>query len=400
MARSMLLHGNLPQFLWGEAISHAVLLMNILPSTTIGGDTPYRLWHQSHPDYARLRVFGCVAYAHVNIPMRVNKLSPRGMLCMYIGLPETSRGFKLLNIDTHYVLTSRDVTFVEHQFPLLKSVEDVKRLRSEHPQRNCFTVDQSSPPLQPSLPSPLGEAAPSTTPTPLPSFGEAFSWTTPLPSFGEAVPSTSPSLGEAGTSAPTLFGEADTASPLPTLGEALLRGSTGTVWQVPVVHDVPDITPPVCLGGILRHPSHQSSTTPTPKRRRTLTFNTTEEYFPVPCTSFHEKYRLPYSGICEYDIHLHSNVVTYDNPVARNSASASSSGDSTCRTHRRLPHWTRRTRPRDGQLSCLCRILRTPQVLNPSRRRNTFSSPSRTRLLQRSLDLQTGDEIASQSVVA
>ncbi|RLN93211.1 hypothetical protein DYB28_016173, partial [Aphanomyces astaci] len=64
MARSMLLHGNLPQFLWGEAISHAVLLMNILPSTTIGGDTPYRLWHQSHPDYARLRVFGCVAYAH------------------------------------------------------------------------------------------------------------------------------------------------------------------------------------------------------------------------------------------------------------------------------------------------------------------------------------------------
>ncbi|KAF0711079.1 hypothetical protein AaE_012274, partial [Aphanomyces astaci] len=255
-ARSMLLHGNLPQFLWGEAISHAVFLMNILPSTTISEDTPYRLWHQSHPDYARLRVFGCVAYAHVNIPMRVNKLSPRGMLCMYIGLPETSRGFKLLNLDTHYVLTSRDVTFVEHQFPLLKSVEDVKRLRS-------------------------------------------------------------------------------------------------TVWQVPVVHDVPDITPPARLGGILRHPSHQSSTTPTPKRRRTLTFNTTEEYFPVPCTSFHEKYRLPYSGMCEYDNHLHSNVVTYDNPVARNSASAltvSSSGDSTCRTspHRRLPHWTRRTRPRDG----------------------------------------------------
>ncbi|KAF0708078.1 hypothetical protein AaE_013360 [Aphanomyces astaci] len=61
MARSMLLHGNLPQFLWGEAISHAVFLVNIQPSTTISGDTPCRLWHQSHPDYARLRVFGSVA---------------------------------------------------------------------------------------------------------------------------------------------------------------------------------------------------------------------------------------------------------------------------------------------------------------------------------------------------
>ncbi|KAF0744197.1 hypothetical protein AaE_008497 [Aphanomyces astaci] len=121
IARSMLLRGNLSQFLWGEAVSHAVFVTNILPSTTISGDTPYLLWHQSHPDYDRLRVFGCVAYAHFNTPMRANKLSPRGMLCMYIGLTETSRGFKLLDIDTHYVLTSRDVTFFEHQFPLLKS---------------------------------------------------------------------------------------------------------------------------------------------------------------------------------------------------------------------------------------------------------------------------------------
>ncbi|KAF0708079.1 hypothetical protein AaE_013361 [Aphanomyces astaci] len=67
---------------------------------------------------------------------------------------------------------------------------------------------------------------------------------------------------------------------------------------------------------------------------------------------------MPYSGMCEYDIHLHSNVVTYENPVARNSASAltvSSSGNSTCRTssHRRLPQWTRRTRPRDGPAQLL-----------------------------------------------
>jgi hypothetical protein len=146
IARSMLIHGNLPQFLWGEAISHATFLMNILPSTTLSGDTPYRLWHQEHPDYARLRVFGCAAYAHVNIPLRHNKLSPRGMLCMYVGLPETSRGFKLLNIDTHFVLTSRDVTFVEHQFPLLKTVEDVKRLRTDNQYRNCYTVDDDVPP--------------------------------------------------------------------------------------------------------------------------------------------------------------------------------------------------------------------------------------------------------------
>ena len=172
--RSMLLHGNLPQFLWGEALKHATFLENITPSSTLEGDTPYRFWYQSHPDYGRLRVFGCVAYAHVNPPLRHNKLSQRGMLCMYLGVSDTCRGFRLMNVDTHCVFTSRDVTFVEHRFPTLKTVEEVARLKAVNPYRNCFTVDGVPPTQPPVSRDENGDFPPSYQfPAPRPSIGEA-----------------------------------------------------------------------------------------------------------------------------------------------------------------------------------------------------------------------------------
>ena len=88
----------------------------------------------------------------MNVPHRDNKLSARVMKCMYLGLPSESRGFRLLNVDTHCVLFSRDnVRFIEDAFPAIKSVVDVAQLRVADPKRNCFTVDPVSvshlPPL-------------------------------------------------------------------------------------------------------------------------------------------------------------------------------------------------------------------------------------------------------------
>ncbi|KAF0744196.1 hypothetical protein AaE_008496, partial [Aphanomyces astaci] len=92
------------------------------------------------------------------------------------------------------------------------------------------------------------------------------------------------------------------------------------------------------------------------------------EVFPAPCT-----YKLPYSGVCEYDIHLQANIVTYDNPVARGSTSTLVVSSDTTTTpkcvlsfHRRLPHWTQQRQP-DGPARLLmsyiedARSISTPE---------------------------------------
>ncbi|KAF0708505.1 hypothetical protein AaE_013186 [Aphanomyces astaci] len=89
-------------------------------------------------------------------------------------------------------------------------------------------------------------------------------------------------------------------------------------------------------------------------------------------TSLHKKYRLPYYGMCEYDVHIHSNVVTYDTQLPAIPPLPSRSRVAA------IAHVVRRLidvyhTGHGGQvnmtvqLSCLSRILRTPQALNLSK---------------------------------
>lgn len=51
---------------WAEAISTAAYVRNHLPTMTLKeNETPYERWYGRKPDVSHLRVFGCMAYAHV-----------------------------------------------------------------------------------------------------------------------------------------------------------------------------------------------------------------------------------------------------------------------------------------------------------------------------------------------
>lgn len=61
----MLLQSDLLKSYWHEAVHTPCYLTNRCPSSAIGFKTPIQLWSDYAIDYSRLKVFVCVAYAHV-----------------------------------------------------------------------------------------------------------------------------------------------------------------------------------------------------------------------------------------------------------------------------------------------------------------------------------------------
>ena len=55
-AQSMLAHAGLPHCYWAEAVSTTAF-------EKVG--TPYERWYERKPNISKLRVFGCMAYAHI-----------------------------------------------------------------------------------------------------------------------------------------------------------------------------------------------------------------------------------------------------------------------------------------------------------------------------------------------
>ncbi|KAH9779520.1 Integrase catalytic domain-containing protein [Citrus sinensis] len=111
--RCMLIYSKLPKTLWVEALNTACYLVNMSPSTAIGCKTPMELWSERIADYSKLRIFGCIAYAHV----KQGKLEPRALKYRFLGYPEGVKGYRLWCIDSNppQCIISRDVTFHEDE---------------------------------------------------------------------------------------------------------------------------------------------------------------------------------------------------------------------------------------------------------------------------------------------
>ncbi|KAG8367497.1 hypothetical protein BUALT_Bualt16G0078100 [Buddleja alternifolia] len=71
-----------------------------------------RLWSGHPPDLNRLKVFGCIAYAH----FKQDKLEPRALKCIFLGYPEGSKAYKpwCLEHDVRKCIISRDAVFNEN----------------------------------------------------------------------------------------------------------------------------------------------------------------------------------------------------------------------------------------------------------------------------------------------
>ena len=65
-ARTMIRFARLSDSYWGKAVATAAYIRNRVPTSAFKERvSPYEKWYQRRPDLSHLRVFGCVAYAHI-----------------------------------------------------------------------------------------------------------------------------------------------------------------------------------------------------------------------------------------------------------------------------------------------------------------------------------------------
>ena len=123
-ARSMLSHAGLRNNFWAEAVATAAYVRNRSPTSALSEDvTPYQKWYGCKPNLKHLKVFGCIAYAHVPDAQR-QKLDKKAKKFRFVGYSIQSKGYRLLDEDTKRVLVRRDVVLNESNFGEKMSVDD------------------------------------------------------------------------------------------------------------------------------------------------------------------------------------------------------------------------------------------------------------------------------------
>ena len=145
----MLMQAELDASWWPHAFMHCAYILNRVPSRD--APSPYFAVTNKEPDLTRLRVFGCVAFRHLDYDRRQQpnsdplangagrprKLAPRSDQLVYIGNAENSTSFKLCRRDEpQTVLLSDAAHFAEH------TVVDRARVR---PDNGSSAFDVSPP---------------------------------------------------------------------------------------------------------------------------------------------------------------------------------------------------------------------------------------------------------------
>ncbi|KAG9457668.1 hypothetical protein H6P81_002176 [Aristolochia fimbriata] len=113
-ARSMRIHAGLPLHLWGATVDTTVYLINRSPSSALDGRIPEEVWAGKNVDYSFLKIFGCIAYAHIDREVR-KKLDPKSTKCVFLGYGGDEYGYRLWDFDNNKVFRCRNVVFNEEQ---------------------------------------------------------------------------------------------------------------------------------------------------------------------------------------------------------------------------------------------------------------------------------------------
>eukprot|EP00253_Pinus_taeda_P002334 PITA_02334 len=109
-AERMAYKSNLQQ----EAVTCAVYILNRCPTKAVMNRIPEEAWSGQKQTVTHMRVFSCVAYAHVPNQLR-RKLDSKGDKCVFVGYCDESKAYKLYNPSTKKLIVSRDVQFIEDE---------------------------------------------------------------------------------------------------------------------------------------------------------------------------------------------------------------------------------------------------------------------------------------------
>ena len=99
VTRALMFQSNLPKHFWNFAVSHAVFLINRLPSKVLNNKTPIELLYNTPPDISIIKIFGCECFASTLSNSRT-KLDPRARRGVYLGYKPGIKGYVFFDIKT------------------------------------------------------------------------------------------------------------------------------------------------------------------------------------------------------------------------------------------------------------------------------------------------------------
>jgi hypothetical protein len=130
VACALLFQANLPKHIWGLAATHAVYLLNRVPTPLLGNISPFEKLFGSKPDFTLLKVFGCFCFTSTLSAHR-SKFDLKSHKCIFVGYISGTKGFLVYDCHTKQLGVSRHVLFEEFIFPFHSPLTD--------PKSNCIT---------------------------------------------------------------------------------------------------------------------------------------------------------------------------------------------------------------------------------------------------------------------
>ena len=143
--RSMISMAKLPKPFWGEAVRAACYLINRSPSVPLNFEIPEKVWSDKNPSYSHLRIFGCLAFAHVSKELR-QKLDARTTPCIFIGYGDEEFGYRLCDPKEKKVIRKRDLLFLEDQ--TIEDIEKPKMSSNSSTEKTDKNIDTTPAPTQ------------------------------------------------------------------------------------------------------------------------------------------------------------------------------------------------------------------------------------------------------------
>ncbi|KAJ9698075.1 hypothetical protein PVL29_007267 [Vitis rotundifolia] len=113
IARTLLLHSNVPFRFWGDAVLTTWYLINRMPSSVLHDQIPHSLLFPDQPLYfLPPRIFGCTCFIHILTPEQ-DKLSAKATKCIFLGYSRLQKDYRCYSSETHRYFLSANVTFFE-----------------------------------------------------------------------------------------------------------------------------------------------------------------------------------------------------------------------------------------------------------------------------------------------
>jgi hypothetical protein len=112
MASCMLHAKSLPQRLWAKALNYATYIQNKSPHRSVKDKNPYEAWSGLKPEVAHFRIFGSCAWTRIPSEKR-KALDPQSTECIFIGYPNSVKGYRLIDLSSNRLIIERSVQFKE-----------------------------------------------------------------------------------------------------------------------------------------------------------------------------------------------------------------------------------------------------------------------------------------------